>query len=196
MSWRIDEMNKYEQAKRRALAAYYANPSYCKDCGSVITVKEWEQPRVARHKQFCNSSCAAKFNNKKFPKRKKHANTCKLCGEFVPKPRRVCDDCLQVTQVLLKQTKGELLDILGGSQTLLRARISNHARRYYQGEFECKICSYNKHVEICHKKPVSSFPLSALIRDINAPANLVALCATHHRELDLKLMDQEDLAKL
>lgn len=42
--------------KRKRLAQYLANPKYCKQCGTMFVVN----PRA---KQFCNHSCATKYNN-------------------------------------------------------------------------------------------------------------------------------------
>jgi DNA-directed RNA polymerase subunit RPC12/RpoP len=47
--------------KRRA--DYYNNPNYCKNCGKVIEIKEGQKPSEVRVKKFCNTSCAASYNN-------------------------------------------------------------------------------------------------------------------------------------
>jgi hypothetical protein len=53
----------------RILAAakkkYYENPSYCKQCGSLIHPKEDSGKAFAeaRRKKFCDKSCAAQYNN-------------------------------------------------------------------------------------------------------------------------------------
>ena len=55
---------------------------------------------------------------------------------------------------------------------------------------EGKPCGYAKHVEVAHRKDVSSFPDSALISEINDLTNLVGLCPLHHWEFDHQKLDE------
>jgi predicted restriction endonuclease len=48
----------------------------------------------------------------------------------------------------------------------------------------CAVCGYDSHVELCHIRRISDFPLSATFAEVNAEANLVYLCPNHHWELD------------
>lgn len=48
----------------------------------------------------------------------------------------------------------------------------------------CANCGYAKHVEICHKKPIKSFPVTATVAEINDISNIVALCPNCHWEFD------------
>lgn len=52
----------------------------------------------------------------------------------------------------------------------------------------CSNCSYDKHVEVCHIKAISSFPLSAKIAEVNSPKNLILLCPNCHWEFDNGLL--------
>lgn len=49
---------------------------------------------------------------------------------------------------------------------------------------KCCKCGYDKHVEIAHIKPISSFSLDSKIEEINSPENLLALCPNCHWEMD------------
>jgi hypothetical protein len=49
-------------------------------------------------------------------------------------------------------------------------------------------CGYSRHVDVCHLRPVASFPPSATIAEVNAQDNLAAFCPTHHWELDAGLL--------
>jgi len=51
-------------------------------------------------------------------------------------------------------------------------------------EKKCHSCGYDKHVETCHRKPISSYPRCALISEINDPNNLMLLCPNCHWEYD------------
>ena len=74
-----------------------------------------------------------------------------------------------------------------GVYYLFRAAIRRHAHFIYNssgGEKKCKVCGYDKHVEVCHIKSVSSFGDDDLITDINSFDNLIGLCPNHHWEFD------------
>ena len=48
----------------------------------------------------------------------------------------------------------------------------------------CANCGYDKHVELCHIKPISSYPETAKISEVNSEKNLIQLCPNCHWELD------------
>jgi predicted restriction endonuclease len=52
----------------------------------------------------------------------------------------------------------------------------------------CIACGYNKHVEICHIKPTSSFNKNTRLSVINSLDNLVSLCRNCHWEFDNGLL--------
>lgn len=62
---------------RQALqsAAYLSNPTFCAQCNSML-------PQAKKRNKFCDSSCAATFNNTAQPKRKrqKPLTPCGHCG--------------------------------------------------------------------------------------------------------------------
>ena len=61
---------------------YIKNPNICKNCGKPILPKEGQKISNVKQKQFCSSSCAATYNNKKYPKRKKEKiYSCKTVGK-------------------------------------------------------------------------------------------------------------------
>lgn len=45
-------------------------------------------------------------------------------------------------------------------------------------------CNYDKHVEVCHKRAISEFPLDTPISVVNDISNLIVLCPNHHWEFD------------
>jgi len=52
------------------------------------------------------------------------------------------------------------------------------------GITKCQKCSYDKHIEICHIKPISTFPLETMLSEINDLKNLIGLCPNCHWEHD------------
>lgn len=155
--------------RERALNFYYSNPKVCKFCGQVIRVGEQEKIGAVRQKNFCNKSCFAKFNNTNRIRRKKKAK---------PSVAR------RASGVPL-MTKGELKNRRKGYQSF-RSAVRHHAEKVFKssGSALCAVCGYDKHVEVCHRVSVSSFPDTALVSEINAISNLVGLCPNHHWEFD------------
>jgi len=57
--------------------------------------------------------------------------------------------------------------------------IRNHARLVMKRSstpVECRICSYNKHVEVAHIRGISDFPVNTKLSVVNSTENLVYLC--------------------
>lgn len=52
----------------------------------------------------------------------------------------------------------------------------------------CAYCGYSLHVELCHIKPISSFPDSALLSEVNSRKNNIQLCRNCHWELDNSIL--------
>ena len=68
---------------------------------------------------------------------------------------------------------------------LVRTRVRAQCKSREQKCF----CGYDKHVEVCHIKPISSFSLDTLISMINVESNLRLLCPNHHWEYDHGLLE-------
>ena len=61
---RLKGIEWHKNRSKRIEEEYYKNPKVCKVCGKII-------PYEKKHDNecFCSSSCAAKYNNKLYPKR-------------------------------------------------------------------------------------------------------------------------------
>lgn len=65
------------------------------------------------------------------------------------------------------------------------ALVRHRARKLVSGrQRACEVCKYDKHVEVCHIKPIKTYPLDTLLSVVNAPDNLRLLCPNCHWELD------------
>jgi 5-methylcytosine-specific restriction endonuclease McrA len=132
---------------------------------------------------FCSQSCAAKMNNRKFPKRCMEGK-CDSCGESVPSSKKFCKICKQMGS-LGQKTKGEV-----SAKSKFRGCISirQHARAIAKINgllnTSCANCGYGYHTQICHIKPIKLFADSALVSEINDKSNLIQLCPNCHWELD------------
>lgn len=104
------------------------------------------------------------------------------CGNIIQHDSVMCRKCngRARTERAKQQT---LADIKTRSGSHYSSLIRQHARKV--GLFEsCDVCGYDKHVEVCHVKPIASFLDDATLNEINAPENLRGLCPNHHWELD------------
>lgn len=54
--------------RKEALVRYHTKPHFCLNCHEMITVGDRRVADVMK-KKFCDSACAATYNNKAFPER-------------------------------------------------------------------------------------------------------------------------------
>lgn len=147
----------------------------CVQCG-----EQTNNPR------FCSRSCAASYNNVRFPKRERITRYCESCEcditNLAKYRRKLCNDCFgrvdgSMTLSLLQERAGYQRN----------ARIRQKARAAYRKSDrpkQCVVCDYSKHYEVCHIKGINEFPPSTKIATVNDISNLIALCPNHHWELD------------
>ena len=195
--------------RQKALTEYYSHPNKCLNCNSIIEIKPSEKVSIIKLKKFCNRSCAAIFNNKFYPKRKKliserrinkklfvktvvkSKNFCDVCNTEITKYRKHCDNCIKLNLNRIKSsidfiTKGELFKRRKNWQSA-RSSIRRRAYVIYRHSNKpkkCIVCGYDKTYQVIHRKSVSSFPDTALISEINDIKNLAALCLNCHWEHD------------
>jgi hypothetical protein len=61
------------------------------------------------NQKFCSRSCAAKFNNAKYPKRKLEYNfQCKSCGSSIARERTYCKKCWTEKRTILQKMGGQI----------------------------------------------------------------------------------------
>jgi len=144
--------------------------------------------------KFCSKSCAASYNNKIYPKRS-ITRRCTRCNNLVHSTKSLLCKEHSVEYKYLKtekyknKTVGEyrnLLSVKGKHGSWLNAHIRNFARSWLKHltKLPCKNCGYDKHVELCHIKPVSSFTDETLLKEINSENNVIQLCRNCHWEMD------------
>lgn len=90
---------------------------------------------------------------------------------------------------LLKMTLKEASYLDGSANKYSRVRSS--ARVIFKDLLKnpCQVCGYDKHVELCHIKPIASFEENTLLKEINTKDNLIMLCPNCHWELDHGLLN-------
>jgi hypothetical protein len=141
--------------------------------------------------KFCSRSCSVSFNNKLIPKRTKKQFNCKTCHTPLITRNKYCTSCCiqgrskdwsKVTKESMHQKRSYQVN----------SRIRELARKIFletNSKPKCVNCGYNKHIEVCHKKPINSFPKNTKISTINDITNLVSLCRNCHWEFDHGLLD-------
>lgn len=158
-------------------------------CQNPQCLKETTNPK------FCSKSCACKYNNVKFPKRKTNKK-CITCGSIVKSWRH--SRCALHHDEYIKnkfenKTIGEYrnsLSVKGKHPSWLHAHIRYHAGvKFKHLKLQpCAICGYKKHVELAHIRPIHSFPNDTLLSEVNHPTNIIQLCPNCHWEFDNKLI--------
>lgn len=145
--------------------------------------------KETKNPKYCSKSCAALTNNaRKDIKRRTVEGQCFTCKSPNQSSRKYCKECwikngISLGDMTLQQaiyTKHHKSSAFG----LVRSRARIVAKSLNWNS--CSNCSYDKHIEIAHIKPISSFPLDTMISVINDPSNLLALCPNCHWEFDHK----------
>ncbi len=149
---------------------------FCLNCGH-----ETKNPK------FCSKTCSASYNNRLYPKKKKAVKACKYCGNPVSGRHIVCEACNRNRVDWSERTLGDL-------QAIRRFQVSSRIRALARDVYlksslpkACSRCGYDKHIEICHKKPIDSFSSQTPVAEINNLNNLIALCPNCHWEFDNNL---------
>lgn len=169
----------------------------CKNCDGSFERMTSSKDRVL----FCGKSCAASWNNRhrsSSSASQRPCETCPRCGGRRSDSRRdsFCRSCRKAVRLeeLQALTIGELRDRYGTHD--FHAKLRGLSRSAYDGPMSCRECGYDLHVDICHLRPVASFPLSASVAEVNDLENLAALCPNHHWELDAGLLGNAESSSL
>ena len=147
----------------------------CKRCGAQ---------NKTIYRTFCSSKCANNFDRIKPDRLSKMDHPCKYCGGKTAYRRTTCDSCKYKGRVNLSDTLQDLVYTQHGTASAF-ARVRSRARVVIKDELKvCERCGYDKHIEVCHVRPVSDFPMTTLVTEINSRENLKILCPNCHWELD------------
>ena len=140
--------------------------------------------------KFCGRSCAASYNNKKVPKRKPE-HKCIDCGKPITANRVRCMEHYliwsknrEVKDMTLKEAIYEKHH-KSSAFALIRTRARAEGKKL--GFNKCCKCGYDKHIEVTHIKPISSFSEEVMISVINSKENIMPLCPNCHWENDHNL---------
>lgn len=191
---------------------YYTKPAFknqtnprCGNCRTLAGIKTIRNcincGKETKNPKFCSKSCSASINNVLTPKRATKRK-CIICEEKVMSYRHSrCKIHHQEyinnkTEIIQNYT----LEHYWSKKSLQNLHISSknaHIRILCRSTYKdlvklpCANCGYNKHVELCHIKPVRDFLPTATIAEVNARSNIIQLCRNCHWEFDKGLLTLE-----
>lgn len=149
----------------------------CKNCGSEITTGE------INRKKFCDRSCAAKFNNKKYPKRPSTDVKCPDCGGKKDYKASRCHKCKKRRkwEEVAKKPMSDFF--LAGNARVKFSWVRKWGREVFKTsgkKMECEICGFDVIVHIDHIIELSAFDDNATMEEVTGIKNLQCLCPNHH----------------
>lgn len=171
----------------------------CKCCQTLFDKSIGEINKFPNH--FCSRKCSATYNNKKHPKRKRKIRICS-CGNQIETTNRskYCSTCKLKYNRTINAKNMTLRDAqIKGSKYLHPSYKNTYVTTYNRSwnskltKIPCQYCGYDKHVDLCHIKPICDFSLDTTLGEINDPSNNLVLCKNHHWEFDNKLLKLEDI---
>lgn len=125
--------------------------------------------------------------------------------------KRFCDKCLEEVRVengwnqqrsnglgydkpIREMSKKELFEFKNNDPYKFKISVGTLAKRTYQkehGHSRCVRCDFPA-ITVSHKRAVADFPDDTLIKDINAPDNLLGLCPNCHWMWDKGYLTEEN----
>ncbi len=148
--------------------------------------------------KYCSLSCSGRSNGRTAPRRKLEGS-CADCGILIRKSLKYCGKCFG-EKSRINNTLGDYINRPGNKgkhpswrfgEVRAFARTVNRKRPK-----SCQHCGYSTHIEYAHIKPLSSFPLTAKLSEVNGPENILILCRNHHWEFDHGLLNISDIGRL
>ena len=145
--------------------------------------------------KYCSKSCAAKINNKLIPKRTtEKQNLCIECNKKLSRYKgqrktQLCFKCFKNNKIKTTclKTKKQMTEFSYNVAHKYQ-KIREHAKRYAKQNNwiikVCEKCGYDKHTELCHIKPISTFLENSTLEEINSKTNIIFLCPNCHWEFD------------
>ncbi len=147
--------------------------------------------------KFCSRSCAATYNNKKYPKRHTISEqwVCVKCGGHKDYRATQCLKCKR-TEDKERQDNLTLAEAThnNGNARVKWSQIRKWARRDMEraGRLsKCEACDFTARVEVSHIVSIANFPETALIGEINAQDNMRGLCPNHHTLHEMALSSRQ-----
>lgn len=134
---------------------------------------------------FCSQACNGYYYGS-LKTIKTH--NCKFCNNQLSGTKRICDTCkVDYWDPSIDDLKQKYSHHKHANSwhSFVRYRARNTVKHLPQ---ICYECGYNRHVEVCHIKPIKDFSGESKLSVVNDIRNLVLLCPNHHWELDNQIL--------
>jgi hypothetical protein len=139
-----------------------------------------------RNPMFCSRSCAIRVHNR--DRKRALAGRCVVCAASIPERRKYCSAHSPTRPI---DRNRPIETFVNNARTRSRLnRLRTDAGRVFHAAhpYRCQNCGYDKFIEVCHKRSLTSFPLDTPISVVNSLDNLVGLCPNCHWEFDHGLL--------
>lgn len=192
---------KYSQCNTCNIDIPYRN-KYCTDCrvtGPTPNTKITIQRKcklcnndVQKRKTYCD-----KCKQLKKRQRKQYSIECTKCGSLCMRDKDslkknvFCSrKCFDVFHFGYSSENTTLADIYysnsykSNAWSKVRGQARSIIKKLNITQCQHEHCDYDKHVQVCHRRAISDFPLDTPLSVVNAIDNLIVLCPNHHWEFD------------
>ena len=166
--------------------------------------------------KFCSRKCAASINNRvsNFGSRSGRRagsgklRTCEVCNleyrcSISHRSQVRCANCIRKVNpkaetIMTLQQFYDAPSVKGKHPSWRSAliRVLNRKWNNHLLKLPCARCGYSVHVELAHIKPISSFPPTSTLGEVNAESNNIQFCRNHHWEFDHHIFTLEDLPRI
>jgi len=162
----------HEAVRQKALLRWEQEDKHCPNCGERISYER-------RKSTFCNRSCGASYNNRRFPKRRSYSRTCLNCGSLNRKNTTYCSpECGREYRYGLsvgKWLRGEITGSQGSG------KFHKWVKQWLmeQHDNKCETCGWGNKNEFTNTVPLEVHHLDGDSKN-NRPENLQLLCPNCH----------------
>ena len=161
----------------------------CETCYVPFEKPDRFAKRTKHH--FCSHSCAAKYTNTHRTRVTIGETQCSQCGKPKYYLSKLCRGC-KVAQDFKRVQDSPISKYISNGNARVKyssVRIwAAKAMKHYQRRKCCALCDFDQYVEVCHAIPISKFPETALMGEVNGKKNLIYLCPNHHKLFDSGLV--------
>ena len=159
--------------------------------------KGYMRKQIIEELKCCKSIVSYHLFNKRKSIKKKNTCECGRPKSITAERCSICENKLRRDR-LLSRTLQEIKDSTANKNNpyhIVRAQ-ARMLLQESEREPKCAICGFSEHVEVCHIKPISSFPLDTKVKEVNDLNNLIYLCPNHHILLDKGKLSKEDISHI
>jgi hypothetical protein len=162
----------------------------CLNCSQQFSSRQNNQ-------KYCSDKCRNSSSVRRY--RAAHMKECSVCGNRIRGDSTLCGACTRTGGRDLRQCTladyQSMPSVAGKHPSWINSHVRSFARSWnsHLTKIPCQKCGYSKHVELCHIIPISQWPKTARLGDVNHQDNLLALCRNHHWEFDHKHLALSDI---